>query len=100
MKLNIDGSCNLQSIQAGVGGLFRDHEGRWLMSFMQGLGACSSLDAKLWSILIGLRLGHRMGFDRLEVEIDFLMAIQAINGELKLFGNCCNQISSIQQLLK
>ena len=46
---------------------------------MQGLGVYSVLESELWSILLGLHLAQRLSVDRLMVESDLLVVVEAIN---------------------
>ena len=66
------------------------------MGFMQDLGTCSILEAELWSILLGLRLGQQMGYHKIEINSDSIMAVEAVNDVVKLCGNCSNLVFSIQ----
>ena len=100
VKLNTDGSCIPSSLSSGVGGLFRDANGKWIMGFAKGCGLCPPLEAELRGILIGLQLAKDRGLKKLVVESDSLMAVEAINGGHKLFGNCKHLIDSISCIIK
>ena len=56
VKLNTDGSCFPQTLKAGAGGLFRNHNSEWLLGFIQDCGVYTSLEAELWGILSGLKI--------------------------------------------
>ncbi|MFQ6641377.1 hypothetical protein Gotur_014791 [Gossypium turneri] len=40
--------------QASAGGLFRDHQGKWVTDYSRNIGVCSVLNAELWPIMDGL----------------------------------------------
>ncbi|KAK2417023.1 heat shock 70 kDa protein [Trifolium repens] len=61
VKLNTDGACKERK-RVGCGGVIRGNQGEWLRGFAKNVGNCSAFIAKLWGILEGLCLAHRMGF--------------------------------------
>ncbi|GLT77990.1 hypothetical protein SLA2020_495420, partial [Shorea laevis] len=79
-KLNSDGSHFRQSGRTGAGGVIRDNNGDWVIGYAKNLGFGSNNDAEFWGIKLGLELALRLGFRKLEIEADSLLAINAING--------------------
>lgn len=59
LKLNSDGSY--QGGLAACGGLIRNDKGQFISGFHCNLGSASSVQAELWSLLLGLHLARSMG---------------------------------------
>ena len=78
--MNTDGSCIPDALKSGVRGLFRDYNGHWILGFAKGGGLYSPLEAELQGILTGLHLAQESGFNKLIVESDSVVAVEAING--------------------
>ncbi|KAF7835740.1 ribonuclease H [Senna tora] len=81
IKLNTDGSSIGNPGPAGVGGLFRDSNGKWLCGFSGSIGKQTNMSAELMAIKHGLLLGLQRGFGDLIVEVDCLEAINLIKNE-------------------
>ncbi|GKV08919.1 hypothetical protein SLEP1_g20489 [Rubroshorea leprosula] len=79
VKLNTDGSFLSRSGMAASGGLFRDHEGKWMLGYARNIGHTSCLAAELWAIRDGLQLAVDKGFNRLCIETDSLTALNLIS---------------------
>ncbi|MBA0721805.1 hypothetical protein Golax_009309 [Gossypium laxum] len=54
IELNTDESRHLITGQASAGGLFRDHQGKWVTDYSRNMGVCSVLNVELWAIIDGL----------------------------------------------
>ncbi|GKV24486.1 hypothetical protein SLEP1_g34094 [Rubroshorea leprosula] len=78
LKLNTDGAMSQASGNASAGGLIRDHGGQWLHGFAINIGPQTSYMAELWGCRAGLRLALEMGLTHLVLEMDSLLAVQAI----------------------
>ncbi|GKV10204.1 hypothetical protein SLEP1_g21604 [Rubroshorea leprosula] len=78
LKLNTDGSHDHSSGKTAVGGLIRDHCGRWHHGFAINVGITTSFLAELWGCRGGLKLAVSLGVQQLIVEMDSLLAIQLI----------------------
>lgn len=77
IKLNTDGDCNANNY-AGYGGVLWDHHGNWKGGFSKYVGNCSTLMAEFWGVLEGIKLSKKLGFKHLEINMDTLMVVQAI----------------------
>ena len=63
VKLNIDGSCDIDSGRITTGGVLRNHQKKWLRGgFVLNMGISGILEAELWGILEGLRMSWNSGF--------------------------------------
>ncbi|KAK8999803.1 hypothetical protein V6N11_065299 [Hibiscus sabdariffa] len=62
IKLNVDTAVSPTNHKAGVGGVFRDAQGRWILDFSRFVGRCDVLVAKIWAIYDGLRQAWESDF--------------------------------------
>ncbi|MCI40413.1 non-LTR retroelement reverse transcriptase, partial [Trifolium medium] len=58
IKLNCDVAYKESMDVAGCGGLFRDLNGRWLKGYPQKIGACDTLQAKMWGMYTGMQMAR------------------------------------------
>ncbi|KAK9274140.1 hypothetical protein L1049_018954 [Liquidambar formosana] len=73
-KLNTDGSSLGNPGPAGAGELIRDHNGQWIVGFIQNVGRSTSMAAELWALRDGLQLAfdsgiRKSGFGSFELQI-------------------------------
>ena len=78
LKLHIDGRSSRLSSRAGGGGLLRDCDGNWLGGFSTYLGTCSTKEAELWALILGLRLDWEKNAKFLQVEVASLQVLHWI----------------------
>jgi ribonuclease HI len=78
IKLNIDGAYKDSKV-AGCGGVIRGCQGEWLGVFAKCVGLCSAFIAKLWGVVEGLRFAHRLGFKKVELNIDSEAVVRVVN---------------------
>ncbi|CAN1189887.1 hypothetical protein LINPERHAP2_LOCUS40166, partial [Linum perenne] len=62
------------------GGVIRDHQGRELAAFSANLGSCSIMRAELRAAEIGLTKAWELGAKKVILELDSLVAVNAIEG--------------------
>ncbi|XP_020597784.1 uncharacterized protein LOC110037469 [Phalaenopsis equestris] len=98
IKINIDGSQKSQS--AGIGGVFRNHEGKCILYFQSPIKAVDSLEAECQAVFWALNLARSCLFDQLWVESDSLQLINILHGISKTPWNLICWMSGIHQLLK
>ncbi|KAL8143992.1 hypothetical protein V2J09_017024 [Rumex salicifolius] len=77
VRLNTDGA--VRDGRAAAGGVIRDSSGTWLGGFTRSIGICSVPAAELWGILSGLTLAWDLGFRKVCVDTDSLLAFRLIN---------------------
>ncbi|KAK2365828.1 heat shock 70 kDa protein [Trifolium repens] len=78
VKLNTDGAYKVSQV-AGCGGVIRGCQGEWLGGFAKCVGLCSAFIAELWGVVEGLRLAHRLGFKKVELNIDSEAVVHVVN---------------------
>lgn len=100
VKINCDGSLSIQNNLASCGGVIRDHWGAYIVGFACKLGNCSILQAELWAVFYGLKLGVDRGFRRIIVETDSLTARNLIVKGCPTHHPCYNMIMHIRNLAK
>lgn len=81
VKLNTDGAMKSSSRLASAGGLFRNHQGNWVLGFISNIGHTSSFMAELWGVREGLRIAKIHGFDKIILEADSEAMIQALEND-------------------
>lgn len=79
-SLNCDASVNSYGREAGCGGVLLDHHGNFCFAFAHRLHRCSVLEAELRGILHGMNIAWSRGFNHLEVNSDFVEAIDLLTG--------------------
>jgi ribonuclease HI len=77
IKLNTDGACKSGQL-AGCGGVIRGSQGEWIHGFAKNVGKCNAFVAELWGVLEGLRCVRRMGFSKVEINIDSVSVVQLL----------------------
>lgn len=58
------------SLNAGLGGIMRDHEGVMIAAYASQIKANHSFEAKMQSLLEGLKISKSMQFDKVVIEED------------------------------
>ena len=100
IKLNCGGAYKGSMNIAECGYLFRDSDGQWLQGYIQNIGACDALHAKMWGMYTGMQMARRQGYTNLIVEIDSKFLIDMVTGNCKFNGNTPILVRRIQDLLK
>ncbi|MBA0688412.1 hypothetical protein Goari_006203, partial [Gossypium aridum] len=80
VKVNVDGSYNMNGHYLMVGGVVRDSTGNWLEGFMKYIGRGSTLKSELWVILTGLEVARLQNYIKIIVESGYLDAVEMILG--------------------
>ncbi|KAE8728983.1 hypothetical protein F3Y22_tig00004035pilonHSYRG00077 [Hibiscus syriacus] len=77
--MNVDGAIASTTSYGSVGGVFRDHEGSWILGFNKPIGIMKPLQAELWAILTDLQLAWDHGFELLQIQTDSLEAVHLLD---------------------
>ncbi|KAK8985956.1 hypothetical protein V6N11_037675 [Hibiscus sabdariffa] len=75
VRVNVDASMNIADGKAAIGCLFRNDQGSWINSFVQDVGRCSVLLAKLWAVHDVLAHSWTLGFRRVVIDTDCLEVV-------------------------
>ncbi|KAM0838014.1 hypothetical protein ACQ4PT_061260 [Festuca glaucescens] len=76
LKLNFDGSS--KSKGSSIGGVYRDHKGKFILGYAQGISRVTSSVAELVALKRGLQLAVKKGWSDISIEGDFKAGIDAI----------------------
>ncbi|KAL5745714.1 hypothetical protein ACOSP7_026860 [Xanthoceras sorbifolium] len=93
VKLNIDGSRNIQLGSLTVGEVVRNHNSQWLRGFAMHRGSESILEAQLWAVFEGLNMVWDAEYKQVQVESDWLEAVSLIQ-------NGCNDDNPLWFLIQ
>jgi ribonuclease HI len=77
VKLNTDGACKERGL-SGCGGIVRGSDGEWIGGFAKCVGLCNAFIAEMWGVFEGLRYVRRMGFTKVELNVDSIAVVQVI----------------------
>jgi ribonuclease HI len=99
IKLNVDGCSKGNPGVAGAGGVIRDHLGAWIGGFARNIGICSSVNAELWAVYVGLQLAWDRGFRKVDLESDSKVVVGLINGDSVRVDRNYNIIMQIKGML-
>ncbi|KAF7843890.1 putative ribonuclease H protein [Senna tora] len=98
VKVNVDGAVSRVGEQsAACGGIICDDSGCYIVGFTRRLGSCSSNQAELWSVYMGLYTAWLYGFRRVAVEMDSLVALEMIKGTILDNHPCASLMGRIQE---
>ena len=75
VKLNVDGASKHNPKRASAGGLIINEYGQCIVGFSANLEHASNVVAKLWAILMGLRIAWNSGKRKIVIESDSKTAI-------------------------
>ncbi|MBA0767210.1 hypothetical protein Gotri_016132 [Gossypium trilobum] len=72
------GDKEMKKQALATGGIVRNHNGEWIISYNRLLGSCSVFDAELWDILDGLGILIDGGYDHVRIQADSLEVAKVI----------------------
>lgn len=99
IKINVDRSSLGFLRPAGIGGLIRDSNSDWIMSFRGNAGNVQILVTELKAIHHGLMLAWQKGYKRVFCESDCLEAILLITKEIGEFHIHGAVIAKVRSML-
>ncbi|KAJ1378246.1 Ribonuclease H domain [Sesbania bispinosa] len=100
-KINVDGSCLLHNSRLGVGGVFRDFNGKWISGFSGFVGLGESIVAEFQAVYWGLHLALELGFRKISLESDALEVVQSLNmGDPPYLDVHADLLGSIKELMR
>jgi ribonuclease HI len=102
LKLNFKGWSKSKSKRKGIGGVYRDHMGKFVLGYAQQIGGATGCMADLVALKRGLELAMENGWRDISIEGDFKGAISAMAGGIGArFGQkkCRKQYYEIAAML-
>ncbi|KAL4278400.1 hypothetical protein GQ457_03G030660 [Hibiscus cannabinus] len=100
VKLNVDASVSTVDRSAGVGGVIRDNQGKWLFGLARFVGRYEVLLAELWAIHDGLLHACDLGYRCVEVESDCLDAVKIATARSTILAGSALVCSILRMLRK
>jgi ribonuclease HI len=82
LKLNFNGLCKYKSKRSSIGGVYRDHSGKFILGYAKGIGKATSYMAELVALKHGLDLAVANGWRDISIEGDLKGVIDAIAGRV------------------
>jgi hypothetical protein len=82
LKLNFNGLCKYKSKRSSIGGVYRDHRGKFILGYAKGIGKATSYMAELVALKHGLDLAVANGWRDISIEGDLKGVIDAIAGRV------------------
>ncbi|MBA0627030.1 hypothetical protein Godav_004584 [Gossypium davidsonii] len=98
IQMYTDGTVKANFGFVTVGGVIRDHNGKWILGFNRYLGICLVLEAELWAIYDGLDLTLDQGHDKVLINTNSMEVVWAIQDMHSKDSNS-TLIRRIRQLL-
>ncbi|XP_070029924.1 uncharacterized protein LOC142161974 [Nicotiana tabacum] len=87
IKLNCDGAFSSTNNATGIGGLFRNSNGDWIIGYHKAIHASSSIHAELLALLEGLRIAMEFNDTNMEIETDSTDVIKLMHEDCTNFHN-------------
>ncbi|KAJ1425933.1 Ribonuclease H domain [Sesbania bispinosa] len=100
IKVNADGAFTTSTHHGACGGVFRNHDGKFISAYIHYLPNSSPLEAELLGILKGLLHAWNNSFRKLIVEVDSMHAIQIIGRGCSPMYPYFKVVQEIQLLLR
>ncbi|XP_070007256.1 uncharacterized protein [Nicotiana sylvestris] len=100
IKLNIDGAFLKEKIHIGIGGVFRNSSGNWIMGFTKSCYTSCSMQAELLALEQGLKLAVEMPFAAIEIESNSMDIIKMLIDENGSSNACLLNCRSLMHQLK
>ncbi|XP_047055526.1 uncharacterized protein LOC124661690 [Lolium rigidum] len=88
LKLNFDGSSKgkSRSKRSSIGGVYRDHNGKFILGYAEGIGRTTSSVAEFVALKRGLELAVKNGWRDISIEGDFKSVIDTIASHAPLWA--------------
>ena len=99
-KLNSDGASQGNLGRAGRGGLIRDHDGKWVKSYMRNIGQATSVATEFWALRDGLMLAAQLGINHLHVELDAQVVVNLVLSKKDINNSRAALLNDCRYLLK
>ncbi|XP_019231586.1 PREDICTED: uncharacterized protein LOC109212401 [Nicotiana attenuata] len=100
IKLNCDGAFSSTNNAAGIGGLFRNSNGDWILGHQKATHAASPVHAELPALLEGLKIAVNFKDTNMEIETDSTDVIKLLHEECTNFQNIILECRWLMHQLK
>lgn len=75
IKHNVDGSCKGNLGSCGGGGILRDDQNRFRVTFSKKLADGTNKSAKILALIYGVKLCKRLEFKQISIKIDYELVV-------------------------
>ncbi|KAM0910351.1 hypothetical protein ACQ4PT_014188 [Festuca glaucescens] len=103
LKLNFDGSSKHASRRASIGGVYRDHEGGFVLGYAERIGKATSSVAELVALRRGLELALENGWLNISIEGDAKTVVDVVKKRASVRAaedlRQCEEIAALLPLL-
>jgi hypothetical protein len=103
LKLNFDGSSKHASRRASIGGVYRDHEGGFVLGYAERIGKATSSVAELAALRRGLELALENGWLNISIEGDAKTVVDVVRNRVSIRAEedlrQCEEIAALLPLL-
>jgi hypothetical protein len=103
LKLNFDGSSKHTSRRASIGGVYRDHEGGFVLGYAERIGKATSSVAELAALRRGLELALENGWLNISIEGDAKTVVDVVRNRVLIRAEedlrQCEEIAALLPLL-
>lgn len=96
IKINIDGSKNRD--QSAIGGVAKDHTGKFLFSFYEYIGKWPIFYMELYAIWAAINYCEKFNYPNIIIESNYLATIQILKRNKGFHWLCANMIMLIKSL--
>ncbi|OIT29739.1 hypothetical protein A4A49_59120, partial [Nicotiana attenuata] len=101
LKLNIDGSFKGKYKKGGIGGIFRNSRGDWILGYLNSAIAYTPAYMELLALKTGLQLALDKTFVNLEIETDATYVISLLNNDTcSIYSNLVTECRSLLKKLQ
>ncbi|KAJ1412728.1 Ribonuclease H domain [Sesbania bispinosa] len=99
IALNTDDNSFGNPGEVGIGGVFRDATGTWVLGYFSSIGVSNIVEAELKAILFGLQIAWDRKYMRIKCYTDSTHAIDLISKQDITYHPHASVISDIRDLL-
>lgn len=103
LKLNFDGSSKHASRRASIGGVYRDHEGGFVLGYAERIGTATSSVAELAALRRGLELAVANGWRSVWIEGDAKTVVDAVRSRARVRAEedrrLCGEIEALLPMI-
>ncbi|CAL5041249.1 unnamed protein product [Urochloa decumbens] len=103
LKLNFDGSSKHASRRASIGGVYRDHEGAFVLGYAERIGTATSSVAELAALRRGLELAVANGWRSVWIEGDAKTVVDVVRSRARVRAvedlRLCGEIAELLPMI-
>ncbi|CAN6200740.1 unnamed protein product [Urochloa humidicola] len=103
LKLNFDGSSKHASRRASIGGVYRDHEGAFVLGYAERIGTATSSVAELAALRRGLELAVANGWRSVWIEGDAMTVVDVVRSRARVRAHedrrLCGEIEELLPMI-